>query len=104
MTLELNRNRLGEASEDQSYQAYGAVGSGGTIRVTLVRHRAPAGCRIARRWSMAYVSGRVLGQLVGHAKSGLLLTQPSFGPLCRSEPKAQTCIRLLNQRFGAAEI
>ena len=24
-------------SEDQSYQAYGAVGSGGTIRVTLVR-------------------------------------------------------------------
>ena len=91
-------------SEDQSYQAYGAVGSGGTIRVTLVRHRAPAGCRIARRWSMAYVSGRVLGQLVGHAKSGLLLTQPSFGPLCRSEPKAQTCIRLLNQRFGAAEI
>ena len=44
----------------------------------------------------------VLGQLVGHAKSGLLLTQPSFGPLCRSEPKAQTCRRLLNQRFGAA--
>ena len=53
---------------------------------------------------MAYVSGRVLGQLVGRATSGLLLTQPSFGPSCRSEPKAQIFIRLLNQRFGAAEI
>jgi hypothetical protein len=34
-------------SEDQSYQAYGAVGSGGTIRVTLVRGSQSASVRPA---------------------------------------------------------
>jgi hypothetical protein len=45
-------------SEDQSYQAYGAVGSGGTIRVTLVRHRAPR--RLS--YSSALVDGVRLGE------------------------------------------
>jgi hypothetical protein len=45
-------------SEDQSHQAYGAVGSGGAIRVTLVRGSQSAlGLRPAveefGRWSMA---------------------------------------------------
>jgi hypothetical protein len=37
-------------SVDQSYQAYGAVGSGGAVRVTIVSgsQSASAGCRIVR--------------------------------------------------------
>ena len=69
-------------SGDGSYQAYGGVGAGGAIRVTLVRgsQSASGSGRLSQFgcWALAYCWGRMFRHVVSVTVCGLLEQQPEL--------------------------